>query len=388
MADWDILSFSHRLDWSDGIAHTVKFLLPRFARERKVLHFNPPWEWRQAYRHPTRLYKIQDNLWHFEWGRLFPFFRRPPVAARTMAFLRSVAVRWLCQRVGIGEHIYLVWNPVQAPVVQWLPRRFTVYYAYDQFDRYLVTNEAWHTETLRNEQTLIAVSHMGFGVSDLIVASLKSKGLCHAYCMPNGVSAELFEKVGAEPDDIARVPRPRIGYIGGIRTENDWDVFAAVAQRSEWSLVMIGPVSNFLEAHQVSILNDLRRKRNVYFLGSKPHAQIPSYIGALDIGIAPYTQRSAAAYGSTLKVIEYLAAGIPAVATPIPDVVRMEEHVLTALTPEEWISQIERALREDSPQLRRRRQEFAKQHSWDNRAKQVTEIIEKHFDEWVANARG
>lgn len=49
MRDFDILSFSDRLDWFRDRSRGRQHLLLRFARERKVLNFNPLWEWRQAY---------------------------------------------------------------------------------------------------------------------------------------------------------------------------------------------------------------------------------------------------------------------------------------------------------------------------------------------------
>lgn len=95
-----------------------------------------------------------------------------------------------------------------------------------------------------------------------------------------------------------------------------------------------------------------------------------------------YDEDSSAFYGSSRNVYEYLAAGLPVVATPIPDVVRLGDFVSTARSVDEWVQQIERSLHEDSPELRRKRQEFARQHSWDKRAKQAIEIIENAYKEW------
>jgi len=47
----------------------------------------------------------------------------------------------------------------------------------------------------------------------------------------------------------------------------------------------------------------------VHLVGQLAHDQVPSLLGAIDIGVAPYTP-AADFYFSPLKVLEYLAAGL------------------------------------------------------------------------------
>jgi glycosyltransferase involved in cell wall biosynthesis len=48
----------------------------------------------------------------------------------------------------------------------------------------------------------------------------------------------------------------------------------------------------------------------VIFTGSVPHAEIPSYLAAMDVGVMPASN----AHGSPMKVFEYMAMGLPVVA--------------------------------------------------------------------------
>jgi glycosyltransferase involved in cell wall biosynthesis len=59
--------------------------------------------------------------------------------------------------------------------------------------------------------------------------------------------------------------------------------------------------------------------RTVRFLGTVPHEQVPAYIGAADLCLAPYSAErfpGRAVTFSTLKVREYMACGRPVVTVP------------------------------------------------------------------------
>jgi glycosyltransferase involved in cell wall biosynthesis len=65
------------------------------------------------------------------------------------------------------------------------------------------------------------------------------------------------------------------------------------------------------------------RLDNVTLLGPRPHDEIPGYLAAAHIGVAPFDVRAHAPlaltfYWSPLKIFEYMAAGLPVVAPDIP----------------------------------------------------------------------
>src|SRR5262249_43762024 len=60
------------------------------------------------------------------------------------------------------------------------------------------------------------------------------------------------------------------------------------------------------------VSSDRRLRDCVRFAGSVPHDDIPALLATFDIGVAPYLP-SEDFYFSPLKVVEYLAAGFPAV---------------------------------------------------------------------------
>jgi len=383
MSEWDVLSFSLRLNWQDGVAHTAKSMLSQLARDRRILNFNPPREWRAVLRHPfahpPRLYRVQDNLWHFEWGYLYPKFYRQLVAVRVTGFAARMCVQYLCRKLGLSSPIYLFWGPFQADLLPHLPRRFTVYYAYDNFEAYYVEREEWREHTRCRERLLAMHSDIAFAVSQVLADVLREKRFQHVAYLPNGVDTELFMHgdIPPEPTDIQHIPHPRIAYVGGIYEKTSICVFITIASaRPVWQLVFIGH-SYIRSQEKRRDFQQLCELSNVHILGTRSHSLIPAYMAKVDVGVALFDLDSSAFYCSPLKVYEYLAAGKPVVATPIPEVVNMGDMVYTAETPEQFVAKIEQALREDSPERQQQRREWARQHSWENRAKQMTEIIEQ-----------
>lgn len=138
-----------------------------------------------------------------------------------------------------------------------------------------------------------------------------------------GIDFEAFEAVrnspASEPSDIAGIPHPRIGYVGGLHKWVDLALLAEVASsRPTAHLVLVGP--------EQTALAELQGLPNVHVIGTRPYRDLPSYIRAFDVGIIPYRD---AAYTESVfptKLNEYMAMGIPAVSTPLPSVIAYNER--------------------------------------------------------------
>mgnify|MGYP001090441734 CR=1 FL=1 len=386
---FDILSFSDRLDWRNDVSRGRQKLLLQLARDRKIVNFNPPEEWRAVLRHPRahppRLYRVQDNLWHFEWGYLYPKFYRQRLAVRVSSFSAQMWVKYLCYKLGIDSPTYLFWGPSQVDLLPHMPRHFTIYYAYDMFEAYVYDKEE-SREYVRLRETLAAsYSQVAFGYSEQICDHLRKKGFRNVHYLPNGVEPDLFLQTvdKREPKQLMSIPHPRLAFIGPVRDNLDIDLFYYVAiKRPKWSQVFVGGTSYIVSREQRLKYEQLTSLPNVYQIGFQPYESIPLFVANIEVGLALYRIDSFANYGSPLKIYEYLAAGKPVVATPISEVMKMGGVVYTAATGEECLASIERALREDTAERRWQRQEWARQHSWQNRARQMTAILEQEYTRW------
>ena len=76
-----------------------------------------------------------------------------------------------------------------------------------------------------------------------------------------------------------------------------------------------------------------------------------------------------------MKVYEYLAAGLPVVATPLPSLAQVKE-IATASDAEGIARLLERSLAEDSPERRAERSRLAASHSWERRLEEIAAAID------------
>jgi glycosyltransferase involved in cell wall biosynthesis len=120
----------------------------------------------------------------------------------------------------------------------------------------------------------------------------------------------------------------------------DFDLLEAVAKsQPSTSFVVVGPV----DPGSKKRADSLASLANVTFLGPRPSDQMPAYVSALDVGLVPFVVDDMTRAVSPLKMYEYLAAGVPVVASPLPVCV---DHplVATAADPDQFSLLIREAL--------------------------------------------
>ncbi len=174
---------------------------------------------------------------------------------------------------------------------------------------------------------------------------------------------------------LRELPRPIIGYVGGMHRHVDFDLLKRMAAaRPGWSWVCVGA----LQAGATG----LGSLPNVHLLGQKPHEDLAGYIQSFDVCIVPYVNNAFTETVVPTKINEYLAMGKPVVSTDLPTVVEFNarHRVLTTAHPraESFLLAIERALRlpnDRAARLARRR--VAELAEWGAQLEAMSDLIEE-----------
>jgi glycosyltransferase involved in cell wall biosynthesis len=112
----------------------------------------------------------------------------------------------------------------------------------------------------------------------------------------------------------------------------------------------------------------------VHLIGPRPQTHLPEVLRGAAVGLIPYRRTRLTESIFPMKVYEYLAAGLPVLATGLPalegvDGVELVEGVEPAL------HAVERALRDDSPARRRARSDAARRYSWESRLEEISAAL-------------
>lgn len=174
------------------------------------------------------------------------------------------------------------------------------------------------------------------------------------------------------PDDLVNIKKPIIGYVGFLTTIRlDIEVLVHIAeQRPDYSLVLVGPEDEDFKKSKLHELN------NVYFLGRKNPDELAAYIKGFDVALNPQKVNAITDVNYPLKIDEYLAMGKPTVATKTTFMNYFKDYAYLPATKEEYVIEIDKALKEDTPELRKERIDYASGHSWENFVKKIYEQIE------------
>jgi UDP-galactopyranose mutase len=176
---------------------------------------------------------------------------------------------------------------------------------------------------------------------------------------PSGVEFERFAAARrVEPHRLARaLAQPRYGYVGVIDERLDYELIGALSRAPEKpNVIMVGPVMKIDCAV-------LPRRPNVHFTGKLPYGVLPSILSGFDVALMPFALNDSTRAISPAKTLEYLAAGIPVVSTPIPDVLAAYREVVTIAEARDFVPACAVALRDRSAVARG--VEIARAHDWD-----------------------
>ena len=241
----------------------------------------------------------------------------------------------------------------------------TIYYCIDDYT----------TSPILDSSLMEDMENRLLDLSDLVVASSKDlcikkkRGTKQPLFLPHGVDFEHFQvSKGGIPEKIRHIPKPVIGFFGVISHWFDVELVKHLASsRPGWSFVLIGPADiDLCVFHGFD---------NIYLPGKVSYEDLPRYAAEFDVGIIPFVMNDFTASVNPIKLLEYLAGGLPVVTVDMPEVRAFSDVIHIANDCKGFMAGIERSLQETSPAVIENRKNIARKHSWASTAEKLSAII-------------
>jgi glycosyltransferase involved in cell wall biosynthesis len=368
----DLVVFSN--DW-DGDPLSKVHIMRILSRDNRVLWVNSIGNrapkanahdlqriWRKLSSFTEGIREVEPNLFVLA-PLAIPFYGSEVVRATNRELLR-LQVKRAMRKLHFKRPISWSFLPASAPVSGTLGEEFVVYHCVDEFSAFSDTNRRHIAEL---EVRLLKKA-------DLVITSAERLRESKAKVNPNtvlvrhGVDYQHFvracDPATELPEDIAKLPRPIIGFFGLMADWVDQEAIIATAKaHPEGSVVVIGKVAPDCD------VSGMKAVPNIHLLGRKPYTSLPGYCRAFDVALMPFKVNELTLNANPLKVREYLAAGLPVVSTDIPEVRKVGLCKLSTST-EDFVRKVDECLAEGAGPTRERAERIFHE-SWDARVEEI-----------------
>ena len=291
-------------------------------------------------------------------------------------------VRDLMEREGITDYVAWFYTPMALPLLHLIkPEPLAV--VFDCMDE-LSAFKGAPKPLLEREAKLLIEADLVFTGGRSLYEAKKDRNP-KVFCLPSSVDAKHFSasKTMPEAEDMHGIPHPRLGFYGVIDERMDLDLLDSIAKaRPEWQLVIVGPIAKIEKT-------SLPVHSNIHYLGPKTYGELPSYLAGWDVCLLPFALNESTRFISPTKTLEYMAAELPIISTPIKDVEGSYSNIVyLAGTPAEFIAACETALNASADERQARSEamrEVLSTTSWDSTANQMQDLIEQAIEEKQGN---
>lgn len=265
--------------------------------------------------------------------------RRDPTSVRALERIYAAydgVLERAAARVGARNPLVITTSPFVAGFAPLRWTRQVTFYAWDDWASLPPLRRWWPAY----EEAYARVQRSGRGVvavSQAIVDRVRPTG--PTAVVPNGIVPEEWRSPAEAPSWFARLPSPRIVYVGVIDDRLDVAAVREVAARfAQGSVVLLGPMINR------SLVDPLRRIRNVRVEPPVGRAVVASVVHAADVCFMPHVRTRLTAAMSPLKLYEYVAAGRPVAATDLPPVQAVDPRIVRVRDGESFADGVAAAL--------------------------------------------
>ena len=372
-------------DWQTELKTNQHHLMSRLARENKVLFVEslglrqPQLSSRDLKRILRRLKRglappRQIDGVHVLSPLVIPFHRFGVVRALNARLLPWL-VRRAARKLGMSSPILWSYNPQAEVLIDVLHPSLVLYHCVDD----VAAQKGVDAASFRAAEARFAQrADVVLTTSEPLAERLRQI-TDKVIAMPNVADTDLFSRAledGPVDPALAALPGPRIVFTGAIvATKLDVELLLELARRRpDWTFALVGPIGAGDPSTDVSLLE---QEPNLHLLGLRPYDELPAVLRGADAALIPYALNELTASIFPMKVYEYLAAGLPVVATPLPSLQGVEGVVMAA-DADSTAARLEELLAGDTQEARAERSKLASGHSWDARVDEIAAALNGH----------
>lgn len=366
-------------EW-DGPWMNRQNLLSRLAGDHQILYSNGIWSsWQRtsaAYRRSPILsrFEVRNGVSVDRRGRLLVRVAR--IGALDRLAIKAACLRWRGHLAGKpGPLVAYVFHPEFLPFVEAMGADYIVYHAYDLFRFMGLGGEAVEA----SENTLLKLADLVIATSRETAEDMRGRIDRRIEVLGNGVDLNRFlpDSQHAEPPELARIQRPRVGYVGAVNQKVDLELMLELSRRRPgWQFVFVGEIGN-LGPGDAELISEMRSRENIHLIRPVDQNRLSGVLQNLDVGLVCYRMLRWTVAGYPLKMLEYLACGLPVVASDLPAVRDFESVIAIAKSVDEWEASIEEALSGRGRGSSADRRAVARANNWDARADQLNSLLQE-----------
>lgn len=279
----------------------------------------------------------------------------------------------------------IVWfyTPMALPLLKQLDAKLVVYDCMDELSAFQNAPK----QLVQREKALLNLADIVFTGGPSLYQSKRNLHP-NVHCFPSSVDATHFQQAldrsNSHPAQNL-IAKPRLGFYGVIDERFDLSLITAIADANRsWQIILVGPVVKINPA-------SLPQRSNIHYLGQQTYEALPQFLAGWDVCLLPFALNEATRFISPTKVLEYMAAELPIVSTPITDVaIPYGDTVAIAYNAQEFIKACAAALALSSSQkaaLTEKMRTLVAATSWEKTAASMVKLIETACANKVATNR-
>jgi len=197
----------------------------------------------------------------------------------------------------------------------------------------------WNAGFTATPQSIVKMEQKLLTEADIVITSARAledrirpaRGNRPLCAIRNGVDFAFWSSPCPEPVEYASIPCPRAIYVGAVDEWFDVPLLIKVAcALKDFSFVVIGQRRIDFETEE--------SPANIYWLGTRPRETVRSYVQHAQVGIIPFKRTGLIECVCPLKLYEYMACGLPVIATRWEELEHMKSPAKLAANAEEWIT--------------------------------------------------